>query len=252
MYDYLLGGHDHFEADWEAVAGLLKAVPAARTGARENRAFLGRTARYLVADAGIRQFLDIGSGFPTANNVQQVAQAIDPGSRVVYVDNDPMVAARAQALLAGHPAGRTAYIQADLRDPGAILRHPVVRETLDLTRPVALMLVAVLHFFPDEADPAAIVSCLLGALAPGSYLVASHTTADYHDPRPAAEGVQAVHQAGLPFRVRTAGEFTELAFAGLQLVDPGLVPVSEWRPEDGPRPRPADIGYYGAVGRKPR
>jgi S-adenosyl methyltransferase len=187
--------------------------------------------RYLVAEAGIRQFLDIGTGLPTANNVHEVAQSVVPESRVVYVDNDPIVLAHARALLISHPAGRTAYIQADLHDPNAILRHPAVRETLDLGQPVALMLVAVLHFFPDDQDPAGIVSALLAALAPGSYLVASHTTADYTDPRAAADGVQAVHRAGVPFQTRTADEFTELAFAGLGMIEPGLVPVSEWRPE---------------------
>jgi S-adenosyl methyltransferase len=171
------------------------------------------------------------------------------------VDNDPMVLAHARALLASHPEGRTAYIQADLRDPEAILAHPTVRETLDLTQPVALMLVAVLHFFPDDpdaaADPAAIVARLLAALPSGSYLVASQTTADFHDTKAAADGVSAVHQAGLRFQTRTAEEFEKLAFTGLQLVDPGLVPVSEWRPDKPLRPLPAEVGYYGAVARKP-
>jgi hypothetical protein len=257
MYDYLLGGKDHFAADRDAIGQLLKAVPTARTGARENRAFLGRAVRFLVAEAGIRQFLDIGSGLPTANNVHEVAQSIVPASRAVYVDNDPMVLAHARALLASHPEGRTAYIQADLRDPDAILNHPTVRETLDLSQPVALMLVAVLHFFPDAgtdpdtADPAAIVSRLLAALPSGSYLVASQTTADFHEARAAAGGVEAVHQAGLQFQTRTADEFEKLAFTGLQLVDPGLVPVSEWRPSKSLRPLPAEVGYYGAVARKP-
>ena len=131
MYDYLLGGKDHFEADREAIAALLKTVPNARTGARENRAFLGRAVRYLVAEAGVRQFLDIGAGLPTANNVHEVAQAIAPESRVAYVDNDPIVMAHARALLTSHPEGRSAYVQADLRDPEAILNHPSVRGTLD-------------------------------------------------------------------------------------------------------------------------
>src|SRR6201996_6912851 len=255
MYDYLLGGKDHFAADRDAIGQLLKAVPTARTGARENRAFLGRAVRFLVAEAGIRQFLDIGSGLPTASNVHEVAQSVIPASRVVYVDNDPMVLAHARALLASHPEGRTAYIQADLRDPEAILDHPTVRETLDLTQPVALMLVAVLHFFPDDpdaaADPAAIVARLLAALPSGSYLVASQTTADFHDTEAAADGVSAVHQAGLRFQTRTAEEFGKLAFTGLQLVDPGLVPVSEWRPDKRLRPLPAEVGYYGAVARRP-
>ena len=252
MYDYLLGGKDHFKADREAIAGLLRAVPTARTGARENRAFLGRAVRYLVAEVGIRQFLDIGTGLPTASNVHEVAQSIAPESRVVYVDNDPIVLTHARALLTSHPAGRTAYVQADLHDPGTILRHPAVRETIDLEQPIALMLVAILHFFPDEEDPASIVSALLAAIPPGSYLVASHGTADYNDPNAAADGVHAVQRAGVPFQTRTADEFTRLAFTGLRMVEPGLVPVSEWRPEaDGLRPLPAEVGYYGGVARKP-
>jgi S-adenosyl methyltransferase len=252
MYDYLLGGKDHFEADREAIGALLKAVPNARTGARENRAFLGRAVQYLVAEAGIRQFLDIGSGLPTAHNVHEVAQSVAPDSKVVYVDNDPIVMAHARALLTSHPSGRTAYVQADLHDPAAILRHPSVRETIDFAEPVALMLVAVLHFFPDDDGPAGIVSTLLDALAPGSYLVASQTTTDFHDEASAADGVQAVQRAGVPFQSRTASDFADLAFTGLKLVPPGLVPVSEWRPETeaGLIPPPAEVGYIGAVARK--
>ena len=253
MYDYLLGGKDHFAADREAIAALLQAVPNARTGARENRAFLGRAVQYLVAEAGIRQFLDIGSGLPTANNVHEVAQSVAPGSRVVYVDNDPIVMAHARALLTSNPAGRTAYVQADLHNPEAILQHPSVRATLDFGNPVALMLVAVLHFFPDDQDPAGIVSTLVNALPSGSYLVASQTTSDFHDEVVAADGVQAVQRAGVPFQSRTAADFADIAFTGLQLVAPGLVPVSEWRPETerGLIPPPAEVGYLGAVARKP-
>ena len=253
MYDYLLGGKDHFEADREAIGALLKAVPNARTGARENRAFLGRAVQYLVTEAGIRQFLDIGSGLPTAHNVHEVAQSVAPDSKVVYVDNDPIVMAHARALLTSHPTGRTAYVQADLHDPAAILRHPSVRETIDFAEPVALMLVAVLHFFPDDEGPAGIVSTLLDALAPGSYLVASQTTTDFHDEASAANGVQAVQRAGVPFQSRTASDFADLAFTGLKLVPPGLVPVSEWRPETeaGLIPPPTEVGYIGAVAYKP-
>ena len=252
MYDYLLGGKDHFKADRDAIAGLLRAVPTARTGARENRAFLGRAVGYLVAEAGIRQFLDIGTGLPTANNVHEVAQSVAPESRVVYVDNDPIVLSHARALLTSHPAGRTAYIEADLHDPDAILRHPEARETLDFGQPVALMLVAVLHFFPDDEDPLKMVCTLREALSPGSYLAASHTTADFNDPTAAADGVRAVHRAGLRFQPRTAEEFTRLAFAGLQIVEPGVVPVSEWHRGPGDlRPPPAEVGYYGGVARKP-
>ncbi|MGH3250472.1 MAG: SAM-dependent methyltransferase [Trebonia sp.] len=253
MYDYLLGGKDHFEADRDAIANLLKAVPNARTGARENRAFLGRAVRHLVTEAGIRQFLDIGSGLPTANNVHEVAQSVAPESRIVYVDNDPIVMAHARALLTSDPAGRTSYFQADLHDPAAILRHPAVRETLDFGRPIALMLVAVLHFFPDDQDPAAIVSTLVDALPPGSYLVASQTTADFNDPGTAADGVRSVQRAGVPFQTRTAEEFADLTCAGLELLPPGLVPVSEWRPETeaGLRPLPSEVAYYGVVAKKP-
>src|SRR6201992_1347978 len=218
MYDYLLGGKDHFAADRDAIGQLLKAVPTARTGARENRAFLGRAVRYLVAEAGIRQFLDIGSGLPTANNVHEVAQRIAPESRIAYVDNDPIVMAHARALLTSHASGRTVYIQADLHDPEAILQHPRVRETIDFGQPVALMLVAVLHFFPDADRPADIVATLLKALPPGSYLVASHGTAAYTDAKAAADGVQAVQRAGVAFQVRSADDFADLALAGLELV----------------------------------
>ena len=253
MYDYLLGGKDHFEADRQAITALLQAVPNARTGARENRAFLGRAVQYLVAEAGIRQFLDIGSGLPTAHNVHEVAQSVAPDSRVVYVDNDPIVMAHARALLSSDPMGRTAYVQADLHDPESILRHPSVRETLDFGQPVALMLVAVLHFFPDDQDPAGVVSTLVDALPSGSYLVASQTTSDFHDEAVAADGVQAVQRAGVPFQSRSAADFADLAFTGLQLVAPGLVPVSEWRPETerGLIPPPVEVGYIGAVARKP-
>src|SRR5689334_13930012 len=181
MYDYLLGGKDHFEADREAIAALMRAVPSARTGARENRAFLGRAVRYLVAEAGISQFLDIGAGLPSANNVHEVAQGLVPSCRVVYVDNDPIVLAHARALLTSSAEGKTAYIHADLREPEKVLGDPVTRQTLDFSQPIALMLVAVLHFVPDEAQPRRIVDTLLGALPPGSYLAATHVTAE-HDP----------------------------------------------------------------------
>ncbi|HUN34219.1 MAG TPA: SAM-dependent methyltransferase [Trebonia sp.] len=251
MYDYLLGGTTNFAADRQAIEALLQAVPNARTGARENRAFLGRAVRYLVQEAGIRQFLDIGAGLPTAGNVHEVAQSIAPECRVAYVDNDPIVLAHAHALLASHPSGRTTYVQADLHDPGAILRHPAVRATLDFTQPIAIMLLAVLHFFPDTDDPAAIVAALLDAVPNGSYLVVSHVTSDFHDPAAAARGTQSVQQAGVPFRARSAGELAGAILAGLRLAEPGLVPVSEWRPPAGiTLPDPSEVGYYGVVANK--
>lgn len=201
----------------------------------------------------MRQFLDVSTGIPTAGNTHEVPQVIAPESQVVYIGYDPLVLVHARALLTSNPAGRTAYVQADLHDPGAILQHPSVHATLDFGNPVALMLVAVLHFFPDDQDPAGIVSTLVNALPSRSYLVASQTTSDFHDEAVAADGVQAVQRAGVPFQSRTAADFADIAFAGLQLIAPGLVPVSEWRPETerGLIPPPAKVGYLGAVARKP-
>jgi S-adenosyl methyltransferase len=251
MYDYYLGGKNHFAADREVAEKLLASVPSGRTGARENRAFLGRAVRYLTAEAGVMQFLDIGTGLPTTNNVHEVAQAAAPSARVVYVDNDPLVLAHARALLPSSPEGRTAYIQADLRDPTVILTDPVTRDVLDFSQPVALMLVAVLHFMPDEFKPAAAIATLLDALPSGSYLVASHLTAE-HDPAGSAAGMRAYQAAGVPIQLRDSAEFAALAFTGLELVPPGVVLVSEWRPAGmGPRPTAAEVNCYGGVARKP-
>jgi hypothetical protein len=250
MYDYYLGGKNHFAADRETADKVLASTPMARTSARENRAFLGRAVRFLVAEAGIRQFLDIGTGLPTTNNVHEVAQAIDPTVRVVYADNDPMVLAHARALLTSSPEGRTAYIPADLRDPGAILASPVLREVLDLGQPVALMLIAVLHFIPDEDEPGKVISTLLDALPPGSYLAASHTTAE-HDRERWASLEEGYRRGGIRGQLRDSSEFARLAFTGLQLVPPGVTLVSEWRSErNGPAPRPAEVSVYGGVARK--
>jgi hypothetical protein len=248
-YDYLLGGKNNFAADRDAVDKVLKVFPAARTTARENRKFLGRAVAYVVAEGGVRQFLDIGTGLPAANNTHEVAQAAAPDCHVVYVDNDPLVLVHARALLTGKPTGRTAYIEADLRDPEKILGHQVTLDVLDLSQPIALMLVSILHFLTDEDDPGGVVDTLLSALPPGSYLVASHLTADY-DP----EGTRAMslvaQQAGTTFLPRTDDEFAAF-FAGLELVDPGVVAVSDWRPDStGLRPTPAEGGFYSAVGRK--
>jgi SAM-dependent methyltransferase len=251
MYDYYLGGKDHFAADREAANAVLTAFPSVRTATRENRAFLGRAVRYLAAEAGIRQFLDIGTGLPSASNVHEIAQSVAPSSRVVYVDNDPLVLVHAQALLASGTEGRTAYIHADLRAPEKILAQQVAREVLDFSQPVALMLLAVLHLIPDEDNPAEVVATLLDALPPGSYLVASHGTPE-HDPSAAADATRAFQAAGMHFHLRDTDEFARLAFSGLDLVPPGIVLVSEWRPEsEGPRPSSAEVGWYGGVGRKP-
>ncbi len=251
MYDYYLGGKDHFAVDRETAEKAMHSWRGVRTAVRENRSFLGRAVRYLVAEAGIRQFLDIGTGLPSANNVHEVAQSIAPECRVVYVDNDPIVLAHARVLLTGAPQGRTAYIQADLRDPQAILSSAVVRETLDFSQPVALMLVAILHFLTDEEEPEAVVSTLMDALPPGSYLVASHVTPEL-DPEGVNGLARAYRAGGLTGQARTVDEFTRLTFGDLTMVDPGVVLVSEWRPTgSGPRPLPAEVSWFGGIGRKP-
>jgi S-adenosyl methyltransferase len=246
VYDYLLGGKDNFAADREAGDQVLRIKPGAVTGARENRAFLGRAVRYLAAEAGIRQFLDIGTGVPAANNVHEVAQAVAPDSKVIYVDND-----RAGALLTSSPAGRTAYIEADLRDPEAILAQ--ARKTLDFRQPVALMLVAILHFIADIDDPHAIVAQLVGALPSGSYVVISATSLDGIDGDELG-GLRAQYDKTLssplvPRSAQAIGAF----FAGLDLVAPGVVPVHEWRYATGDTPswKRGDAVILGGIGRKP-
>jgi hypothetical protein len=251
MYDYYLGGKNHFAADRVVADAALSYWPSGRSGLRENRRFLGRAVRYLAGEAGVRQFLDIGSGLPTTSNVHEIAQAVDPSCRVVYVDNDPMVLAHARALLASAPEGRAAYVQADMRSPLEILSSPVVRSVLDFSQPVALMLIAVLHFLQDEDKPEAILSTLLDALPSGSYLAASHLTSE-HDPYGLGAGQRLYREAGIPLQVRDADEFAPLAFSGLELVPPGVVLVSEWRPDsNAPRPAPAEVNCYGGVARKP-
>jgi len=249
-YDYFLGGKDNFAADREVAEKVIAGWPAIRLGVRENRKFLARAVSYLAGEAGIRQFLDIGTGLPTANNTHEVAQAVTPSAHVVYVDNDPLVLAHARALLTSSPEGRTAYIHADLRDPAAILNDPVTREVLDFTQPVALMLIAILHMIPDDEKPAEIVATLIDALPPGSYVVASHITAEHNEGAAAAEG--RFQEASMKAQWRDSDVFARLAFGGLDLVPPGVVLTSEWRnDEPAPRPTAADVSAYGGVARKP-
>jgi hypothetical protein len=253
MYEYGLGGKNHYAADRAVVDQVLASMPAARTSARENRKFLGRAVRFLAAEAGIRQFLDIGSGLPAAGNVHEVAQAVAPQARVVYVDNDPLVVVHARALLASAPEGRTGYFQDDLRDPASILSNLVTREIIDFSQPVALVLCAVLHFLPDDGELAEIVATLLDALPPGSYLAASHGTIEHIPTGQADAALSTCRASGIPFQPRDSRDFARLAFSGLDLVPPGVVLVSEWRPDsDGPRPPAYEVSCYGAVARKPR
>ncbi|MCK9877364.1 SAM-dependent methyltransferase [Frankia sp. Ag45/Mut15] len=234
MYDYFLGGKDNFPADREAGQRAMAGAPDIARAIRANRAFLVRAARYLAAEAGIRQFLDIGTGIPTSPNLHEVAQAITPDARVVYVDNDPLVLAHARALLTSTPAGRTAYLDADLRDIDAILAAPELRDTLDLSQPVALSVLAILHFLPDTetGEPFTLVRRLLDALPAGSCLVVSHGTPDFA-PAISEQGAAAYRAGGIAVQLRRRDEFARF-FDGLELVDPGIVPVHRWRPDTAP------------------
>ena len=204
---------------------------------------------YLAAEAGIRQFLDIGTGIPTAGNTHEVAQAAAPDARVVYVDNDPIVLAHARALMTSDPAGATAFILGDFRDAGKILADPALRQTLDFGQPVALMLIALLHFFTDDQHPQAIVSSLIDALPSGSYLAITNLTADFMDPDQAARATQAGQQGGITYVPRTQAEVAAF-FSGLDLVDPGVVAMQAWRPDGGAPAAPDGPTSYAAVGRK--
>jgi hypothetical protein len=253
MYNYLLGGTDNFAADREAVEHASAAVGGidnARADVRANRAFLGRAVRYLAGDAGIRQLLDIGTGIPNPDNVHGIAQATAPKSRIVYVDNDPLVLAHAHILLNTTPQGTTAYINCDLRDPDTILHRAAA--TLDFTQPVAVILVAILHLISDRDHPHRIVERLVEALPSGSYLAISHLSADIQ-PDAMAELARRLNQtARETFILRTHAQVT-CFFDGLELVDPGVVPVDHWRP---PKPKVTTSrgwvpSLYAALGRKP-
>ncbi len=228
IYDYFLGGSHNFEVDREAARVALKAMPGAPKISQANRAVMRRAVRFAV-DRGITQFLDIGSGIPTFGNVHEVAQELHPGARVVYVDNDPVAVAHSRAVLAGNPDAAVAA--ADLRDPRSILEHPETARLLDLGRPLALMLVAVVHFLSDADRPAEIIATLREVLAPGSVMVITHATMET-GPTPAGQrGVQAVYQrTATPLIMRTTAEL-EPFFDGFEIVEPGVVPLPYWRPD---------------------
>ncbi|MET0425094.1 MAG: SAM-dependent methyltransferase [Actinoplanes sp.] len=248
-YNYWLGGTDNFPADRESGDEFLRRFPGIRIGARANRAMLQRAVRFLAAERGIRQFLDIGTGLPTADNTHEVAQRVTPSARVVYVDNDPLVATQAQALLTSTPSGRTTYLEADLRDPGTILA--AAAETLDLSQPVAVMLVAVLHFVPGDGAARPLITPLLDAVPSGSYLTVTHGTMDFSPPEMQADHAKMRAAGRSDVWPRDRAEFTAL-FDGLTIEEPGVVPVSEWRPADPAEPLPSrqDVAMWGAVARK--
>jgi hypothetical protein len=248
VYDYWLGGKDNFAADRVVAEQVIATLPEIRLSVRAQRAFLGRAVHYLAAEAGIRQFLDIGTGLPSANNTHEVAQRVAPESRVVYVDNDPVVLLHARSLLTSHAAGATAYVDADLRDLGAILTRATA--VLDFSRPVAVMLLGVLHCIPDEDDPAALVARLMEAMPPGSYLVISHPASDVATAQMATSMRAYNDQAAVPLTARSHAEVTRF-FAGLDLIDPGVVQVHRWRAGAGDPGTGRDLPNYGALARKP-
>jgi len=227
IYDYLLGGKDNFEADRAAAAAIVEKSPTLPVSMRANRQYMARVAHYLAAERGIKQFLDIGTGLPTSPNLHEVVQKADPTTKIVYVDNDPIVLVHARALLTSSPEGATAYLDADLRDFEKILTSPEVRENIDPTRPVSISLIAVMQFIPDEDQAHRIIDGLLEPFPAGSTLAISTVTA--HNPQ--AVAAAATYRArGIAAKERTDAEVTAL-FRGLKLVDPGVVLVNRWRPD---------------------
>jgi len=251
VYDYWLGGKDNFAADRELAESIARFLPIMPAKVRVNRAFLGRVVRYLAEVEGIRQFLDVGAGLPTARNTHEVAQDIVPDARVLYVDNDPVVVAHARALMASHGPGQTGFVLGDVSEPDSILHHPAFTATLDVTEPVGVLMLAVLMHLDSWEHPHRAVTKLLAQLPPGSCLAVTHLTAD-SDPAGVARLVAASQQQGTAVVSRTRTEVEEF-FAGLELVPPGVVPVTSWRP-DGTVPAEDELAgtySFAGVGRKP-
>jgi S-adenosyl methyltransferase len=246
VHDYWLGGKDNFAVDRAAGDAVLAAYPGIAASVRANRAFLARVVRFLAAEAGITQFLDIGTGIPAANNTHEVAQAVIPAARVVYVDYDPVVLQHARVLLTSAVPGTVDYVDADLRDPGNILRE--AERTLDFTRPVAVMLIAVMHLIVDADDPYGIVGRLKAAMAPGSYLALSQVAADIETEQVAEARRRYNSLARETQQHRTQAEVTSF-FNGLRLVEPGVVPVQQWRP-DSDFAASAKSTMWGGVARR--
>jgi hypothetical protein len=244
IYDFLLGGKDNYAADRAAAETIVAASPGLPVSMRANRQYMARAARFLAAEHGIDQFLDIGTGLPTAPNLHDVVQKVTPTARVVYVDNDPIVLVHARALLTSALPGATAYLDADLRDPEAILASDEVTRTLDLSLPVAVSLIAVLQFIPDEAAAHRIIDTLMAALPTGSALTISTVTA--HNPQAVAAAEQYTRR-GLPAKARTDDEVTGL-FRGLDVLEPGVTLVHRWRPDDpAGEATDADVQMSGGV-----
>ncbi|MQY14796.1 hypothetical protein SRB5_49720 [Streptomyces sp. RB5] len=257
MYDHYLGGKDNYAVDREAAGKIIELYPPIVKVARRNRAFMRRATRWLVREAGIRQFLDIGTGIPTEPNLHQVVQEVAPECRVVYVDNDPVVLTHARALMRSTPEGRTTYIQADATRPETILGDPELAEVLDLSQPVALTLIALMHFVEDKHDPVGVVRELLSALPSGSALAMTHVTGEF-DPVGSAQAVEIYRSRGIGFQMRSRAEGARF-FEGLDLVEPGIELLHRWRPELGDDAETvnareiadADDGFWAGVAVKP-
>jgi trans-aconitate methyltransferase len=250
LYDYLLGGKDNYPPDRKAAEEVIKATPSIVVTARQNRLFLERVTRYLAAEEGIDQFLDLGTGIPTSPNVHETAQAVNPAACVAYVDNDPIVLAHVRALLNSSPEGRVVYIQADMHDAEAVLSAPDLTGTLDLSRPVALLILSTLHFITDHDEARGLLGRYVDRLAPGSFLVLSVATTDNAAPAAASQALAAFGAHGLPVLTRTHAEVTTL-FDGLELIEPGVVRVNRWRPDASADPEASGVGVYCGVARKP-
>jgi S-adenosyl methyltransferase len=247
VYDYWLGGKDNFAADREAAERVMAARPTIRREIRANRDFLRRAAAYLAAEAGLRQFLDIGTGIPTSPNVHEVVQGITPDARIVYVDNDPIVLAHARALLASTPEGATAYIDADLRGPGKIVQEAA--RTLDFSQPVAVLLVGILHLISDDEDPYGIVAQLVEAVPSGSYLALTHPASDVNA-QAVAEGARRYNQSVASPQTRRSFAETSRFLQGLEVVEPGVVQCQRWHPGPGADGQDYEVPAWAGVGRK--
>ncbi|MER6400984.1 SAM-dependent methyltransferase [Kitasatospora sp. NPDC001603] len=246
VYDYLIGGKTNFEADRTAAHASVKAWPALPTSMRTTRTFMQRVVRHLAEEHKVRQFLDIGTGIPTSPNVHEIAQGIAPEARVAYVDNDPIVLTHARALMSSTEEGRTTYIDADFRDVDSIIGAPQLREVLDLTQPVALSLIAIVHFVLDQDDPQGIVRRFMDELAPGSFLALTVFTGDT-DPVGVGGVGREYNARGIPLQIRDKDE-TLAFFDGYDLLDPGVTLVHQWRPDADAAPvRDQDIAMYGGV-----
>ncbi|MCY1145520.1 SAM-dependent methyltransferase [Actinoplanes sp. Pm04-4] len=243
LWNYWLGGKDNFAADRVVADQILAMVPEMVASARADRAYLGRVVLYLAGEAGVRQFLDVGTGIPTADNTHEVAQSVAPSSRIVYVDNDPLVHAHARALLASHPDGSTDYLEADLRDPAQIIEG--ARRTLDFDQPIALTLLGILNFIPDDGQAAELVARLAAELPPGSYVAISHPTNEING-ETMESALRLWNEGPSAKMVLRSADQVRALFGELELIPPGVVTCSQWHPTEDAEPVP----HFGGVARK--